>query len=216
MTPEAHKSDVLKSEDMRHETIKDIRARMGVYRPGDLRGDHSLNPDTGRPPPPYRAAAVLIPLLVREDGVHVVFTLRTAHLHAHAGQVSFPGGGADPEDDTPVATALREAQEEIGLAPEHVEILGVLDPYITRTGYQVQPVVGLIRGNPDWAPDDFEVAEIFDVPLDHLRCGENLAQRTVMYEGVPRHYYACTWERFEIWGATAGMLRNFIEVITHE
>lgn len=191
-----------------------IAQKLAAYRPLQVRGDHMLNPGFA-PKPPYRRAAVLIPLLQRENDLHVLFTLRTAHLHAHAGQVSFPGGGADKEDADEVATALREAHEEIGLAPENVNVIGILDNYITRTGYQVRPVVGLVTPPDKWVMDEFEVAEIFEVPLSHIVCDGNLCIHTVNDENLERRYYACHWQDHRIWGATAGMLQNFIEAISH-
>ncbi len=189
-----------------------IEEALKTYKPSRLLGDHTLNPDFA-PQPPFRNAAVLLPLLAREDGLSMLFTLRTAHLHAHAGQVSFPGGGAEPHDMDEVATALRESHEEIGLKPENVRVLGTLDHYITRSGYRVRPVVGLVQGAPEWTPDSFEVAEIFEVPLSHILCPGNLSAQEVTREGVSRRYYACNWQDYYIWGATAGMLRNFVEVV---
>ena len=164
----------------------------------------------------YQPAAVLIPVLKRGNGYTVLFTKRTAHLHAHGGQISFPGGRADAQDKDAVATALREAAEEIGLLPQHVTVLGTLDPYIIGTGFRVVPVVGLVETPPEWMPDKFEVEAIFEVPISYILSPGNLSRQTVMQEGTEQHYYAMTWNNFYIWGATAGMLRNFVEVITHE
>lgn len=193
-----------------------ITRALAAYKTGTLRGDHTLNADL-MPTPPFRAAAVLVPVLVRENGLSVLFTQRTAHLHAHAGQISFPGGGAEPQDADPVMTALREAHEEIGLLPDHVKVVGTLDPYVTRTGYRVTPVVGLIDDTqgqlPPWSPDDFEVAEIFDVPLGHILNTDVLKIEAITREGILRQTYVCQWQDFYIWGATAGMLYNFVEAI---
>ena len=120
-----------------------IAQSMANYRMGPVRGDHTLN-DVPLPKQPWRRAAVLLALLADGDDISVVFTLRTAHLHAHAGQVSFPGGGAEAHDADAIATALRESHEEIGLDPARVQVLGTLDSYITVSGYEVTPVVGLI------------------------------------------------------------------------
>ncbi len=193
---------------------EDIRKKLAACSAGE-RGDHSLNPDL-LPEPPYRSAAVLIPLLQRDGGFTVLFTERAAHLHTHAGQVSFPGGSADPTDADAVATALREGQEEIGLDPADVSVLGTLDQYITRTGYRVTPVVGLIVSPPLWTPDSFEVDRIFEVPLAHILKQGTLARQQMMWEGVSRHYHEMTWEGFRIWGATAGMLKNFVDVVSDE
>jgi 8-oxo-dGTP pyrophosphatase MutT (NUDIX family) len=196
-----------------------IEKKLSTYRcrsGQDGLGDHLLTPDWQSPPPPYRDAAVLITLLPRGDDLSVVFTQRTSHLSAHAGQVSFPGGGVEPQDFDAAATALREAEEEIGLPRGKVRVLGQLDDYITGTGFLVRPVVGFVPEVPVWQPDDFEVAEIFDVPLSYLSAPGHIFTRQREFRGVERHFYACDWEKFHIWGATAGMLKNFIDVITAE
>lgn len=188
-----------------------LREKLAAYRPQE-RGDYSLNPELFLPPP-YRAAAVLIPILKRDTGYTVLFTQRTAHLSAHAGQVSFPGGGADETDRDAAATALREAEEEIGLSPPSVEILGTLDHYITRSGYRVAPVVGLVAAPQALNPDSSEVEKIFEVPLGHIFSPGALARKKVTLENGERSFYALTWQEFYIWGATAGMLRNFVEAV---
>lgn len=190
-----------------------IEKTLGLYSPRETRGDHTLNPDL-ETKPPYRSASVLIPILARENGLSVLFTQRTSHLHTHPGQVSFPGGGAEKQDADEIATALRESHEEIGLEPSNVRILGMLDHYITRSGFRVRPVVGLVMSPQEWAPDSFEVASIFEVPLPYILSPGTLAEQQIDREGVTRRYYACTYEEYYIWGATAGMLRNFVEVIT--
>lgn len=195
-------------------SLDHIRKRLAAYQPCE-RGDHTLNPDL-LPAPPYRAASVLIPLLARDGGYSVLLTQRTAHLQVHPGQVSFPGGGADHGDAHAVATALREAEEEIGLAPENVSVLGTLDHYITRTGYRVTPVVGLVEPPPQWRPDSFEVEVIFEVPLAYVLTPGMLARRTLTHEGTERHFYGMTWQDFHVWGATAGMLKNFVDVISDD
>lgn len=193
-----------------------ITQRLSAYRcrsGSDCAGDHLLTPEWQTPPPPYRDAAVLIALLPRGDDLSVVFTQRTSHLTAHAGQVSFPGGGVEPQDFDAAATALREAEEEIGLPQSAVQVLGQLDDYITGTGFLVRPVVGFVPEIPVWKPDDFEVAEIFDVPLSYLSSPGRIFQSSREFRGIMRSFYACDWDKFHIWGATAGMLKNFIDVI---
>ncbi len=160
-------------------------------------------------PDQIRPAAVLVPVVSRESGLTVLFTRRTPHLHDHAGQISFPGGRAEAEDVSSAATALREAVEEIGLLPGQVEVLGELHPYITVTGYRVTPVVGLVTPPLDLTPDEFEVDEVFEVPLPFLLDRRNHQRNRVTHEGKLRHYYAIPYERHYIWGATAGMLMNF-------
>ncbi len=155
-----------------------------------------------------RPAAVLIPVVDRDDELTVLFTRRTAHLHDHAGQISFPGGRAEPDDASPGDTALRETAEEIGLAPERVDPLGCLTEYTTVTGYRVTPVVGLVAPPLELKLDEFEVAEVFEVPLSFLLDPTNHQRNLVVHEGKARYYYAMPYGRHYIWGATAGMLMN--------
>jgi 8-oxo-dGTP pyrophosphatase MutT (NUDIX family) len=161
---------------------------------------------------PPRPAAVLVPLVVRAHGATVLLTQRTAHLHDHAGQISFPGGRVEAGDPTPTATALRESFEEIGLAPDVVEVIGTLPPYVTATSYRVTPVVGLIEREFSLAIDEFEVAETFEVPLAFLMDPANHQRRRVELGALTRTFYAMPYtaaRRYFIWGATAAMLRNF-------
>jgi len=151
-------------------------------------------------------AAVLVPIVVRPSGMTILLTQRTAHLRDHAGQVSFPGGRSEPEDATPEATALREAQEEVGLDAAQVEVLGRLPEYLTSTGFRVMPVVGLVTPPLNLRLDDFEVAEVFEPPLDFLLDVANHQRHKVEYRGALREYWAMPWKDYYIWGATAGML----------
>ena len=148
-------------------------------------------------------------MVVRGNGLTVLFTRRTAHLNDHAGQISFPGGRTEPADASAAETALRETAEEIGLEASHVEVLGELPQYVTVTGYRVTPVVGLVVPPFELKPDGFEVAEVFEVPLEFLIDPENHQRNSIVYEGGARHYYAVPYENHYIWGATAGMLMNF-------
>lgn len=164
------------------------------------------------------AAAVLIPILSRPQGTSVLLTQRAAHLNAHAGQIAFPGGRVDAGDADAVATALREAQEEIALAPEHVEVLGLLPPYTTATAYVVTPVVALVDVGATWQPHPSEVAEVFEVPLPFLMDPANHVSQTLALDGQLRHWFAMPYhdgavERY-IWGATAGMLRNLYRCLS--
>ncbi|RFU46744.1 CoA pyrophosphatase [Paraburkholderia sp. DHOC27] len=163
-----------------------------------------------------RVAAVLVPLAVREDGITVLLTQRADHLNDHAGQVSFPGGRHEPFDANATATALREAQEEVGLDPARVEVLGALPDYLTGTGFRVTPVVALVHPPFTVKADSFEVAEIFEVPLSFLMDPAHHQIRVFRWEGGERRFFAMPYPRgdaeegdYFIWGATAGMLRNF-------
>ena len=154
-------------------------------------------------------ASVLVPLVVRSDDLTLLLTQRTAHLHDHAGQISFPGGRRDPEDADAIATALRETEEEIGLSRRHIEVIGALPDYFTGTGYQVTPVVGLVHPPFELSADEFEVAEIFEVPMSFLMNGANHQRRSAELPGRTglRSFYAMPFQHYFIWGATAAMLR---------
>lgn len=156
-------------------------------------------------------AAVLFPIVMRDEGFTVLLTQRTAHLKDHPGQISFPGGRVEDEDASAIHTALRETEEEIGLSREHIEILGFLPEYRTGTGFQVTPVVGLVSPPFDLAPDPFEVAEVFEVPLEFLLDPLNHKRHSLHHRGALRHYFAMPYGDYFIWGATAGMIRSLTE-----
>lgn len=158
-------------------------------------------------------AAVLVPIVLRERAPTILLTQRTAHLRDHAGQVSFPGGRSEPEDASPAATALREAREEVGLEPAQIEVLGMLDEYRTGTGFAISPVVGLVRPPLDLKLDDFEVADVFEPPLEFLLEASNFVRQQVEIGGVQREYWAVPWRDRYIWGATAGMLVSLREFL---
>ena len=160
---------------------------------------------------PLTPAAVLFPIVLRDNGQTVLLTQRTAHLKDHAGQISFPGGRVEEEDQSPVHTALRETEEEIGLAREHVEVLGFLPEYRTGTGFRVTPVVALVTPPFELALDPFEVAEAFEVPLAFLLDPANHKRHSLHYRGALRHFFAMPYGDYFIWGATAGMIRSLTE-----
>ncbi len=163
---------------------------------------------------PVRQAAVLVPLVRRPGGLTVLLTRRTDHLNDHAGQISFPGGRTDPQDADAVATALREAHEEVGLAADEIEVIGVLPTYTTVTAYEVTPVIGLLDPPRALALDAFEVAEVFEVPLAFLMDPANHRRHAFEFQGLARRFLAMPWgadasgEPYFVWGATAAMLRN--------
>ena len=166
------------------------------------------------PPEQLTAASVLVPIIPREAGLAVLFTQRTAHLKSHSGQVAFPGGRAERHDAGPEATALRETQEEIGLDPRHVEILGRLPEYCTRTGFCVTPVVGLVMPPFRLAPDANEVETVFEVPLSFLMDAANHRQDSRFWQGEQRWFYTMDYAGHRIWGATAGMVVNLYRYLT--
>lgn len=160
------------------------------------------------------AASVLVPIVNRPSGLTVLLTQRTAHLADHAGQVSFPGGRAEPRDTDPIDTALREAEEEIGLDRRHVEIIGMLPDYWTITGYRVTPVVGWVEPPFSLHLDTFEVADAFEVPLEFLMDPARHERHSYEYNGGRRHYFAMPYEGRHIWGATAAMIVNLHRILS--
>lgn len=177
-----------------------------------VRGDHDLNPGTG-PKAELRPAAVLVAIVDHADEPTVLFTRRTDHLEHHPGQISFPGGHQEPPDESPEEAALREAEEEIGLPPGQVELLGRLDTYVTRTGFKVTPVVALVTPPVDLSPDPHEVAEVFEVPLAFLLDAANHRKCSRRFEGRERFFWAMPYGEYFIWGATAGMVRNLYDCL---
>jgi 8-oxo-dGTP pyrophosphatase MutT (NUDIX family) len=177
------------------------------------RGDHDLNPEFYEPERRSTQAAVLVPLVGRAEGPTVLLTRRTDHLRDHAGQVSFPGGRIELEDAHPEAAALRETEEEIGLHPRHIELIGRLDTYLTRTGFEVVPVVGLVTPPFDLTLDSFEVAEAFEVPLGFFLDERNRKLHSRVWQGRERYFYVYPYRDHFIWGATAGMLSNLAEIL---
>ncbi len=174
-------------------------------------GDHHLNPDLAPTAGTrFREAAVLIPVLDRAEPA-VLFTERTAHLPTHAGQIAFPGGKIDPGDGDAIAAALREAEEEIGLARSFVEPVGYLAPYLTGTGYRITPVLARVRPGFALAPNADEVAAVFEVPLAFLMTAANYQRRSRVWNGIERHFYEIGFGDRYIWGATAGIARSLYQ-----
>ena len=172
--------------------------------------DAALRPDLiedfmiGRP---LRRAAVLVPIVAREVPT-LLLTQRTEHLPSHAGQVAFPGGKLEPGDADPVAAALREAQEEIGLSSSFIQPIGFLDALRTHTGFHVDPVVAIVQPGFALALDESEVADVFEVPLGFLMHAANHQLKSLVREGRQRRFYAMPYRDRYIWGATAAMIKN--------
>ena len=193
-----------------------IAARLRqTFDPDARNGDHVVAglPHNSRGPHDLRPAAVLVPLVPRGPTLTVLLTQRTEHLVHHPGQISFPGGRAEKHDAGPTATALREAEEEIGLAPAQVEILGYLNRYETITGFAVTPVVGFVRPPLALRPDPSEVAAAFEVPLGFILDPRNHRRDSRLVKGERREYYVLPYQNYYIWGATAAMLVDFSHVL---
>jgi len=162
-----------------------------------------------------RPAAVLIPVIRRGADLSVLLTVRSANLRSHSGQIAFPGGAKDASDITAVDNALREAEEEIGLDPHQVEVLGYLDDYPTMSRFLVTPVVGLIDGGPQLNADAREVAELFEVPFAHIARRENFARKFLNHDGLEVPFFELHWQHYRVWGATAGMLWDLAGRLRH-
>jgi 8-oxo-dGTP pyrophosphatase MutT (NUDIX family) len=178
------------------------------------KGDHSIDP--GPPMMDFdspREAAVLIPILDQRGHATVLLTRRTDHLPTHAGQIAFPGGKIDPGDATPAEAAMREAKEEVGLDRCWINPIGYLDPYLSRTGYLITPVVSIVRRGFELSPNEGEVAEIFEVPLGFLMNADNHRQDHAVFRGARRTFYAMPYGERYIWGATAGILHQLYETV---
>lgn len=173
----------------------------------ELIGGDVLEGEEPDGPGPITPAAVLVAVVDRPEPT-VLLTLRPNTMRKHPGQVSFPGGRIDPEDDGPIEAALREAQEEIGLPPAAVEVIGLADRYRTVTGFEVTPVVGLVPPDLPLKPNPEEVADLFEAPLRHLLDPAHQLMRSAVWRGRERHYYEIDYDGRRIWGATAAMIVN--------
>ncbi|MEM1038877.1 MAG: CoA pyrophosphatase [Pseudomonadota bacterium] len=189
-----------------------------------ISGDHRLNPDYDpvERQTPFKPAAILIAVLDRDDGASVLLTQRAQHLNSHKGQIAFPGGKIDG-DETPIQAALREAHEEIGLMPNDVTVLGAMGTYYSGSGYAITPVIAHVRGKPQFAINEDEVAELFEVPLRFLMDRENLTTESLEFKGNERFFYVMNYARSQnaahspaqterrIWGVTAGIINTVQE-----
>lgn len=190
---------------MQPHTIDWLRQRLNARRTPapSLYCDDEILPGEAQ----QRPASVLVPIIAHENPT-VLFTVRASHLRSGSGQISFPGGGAEPNDPTPEHTALRETFEEVGLPGERVEILGRLAHYVTRNGYRITPVIGVVKPPLTLAPNHNEVAEVFEVPLGFLFDPRNHLRHAHQSNGRLRHYYAVQYEDYYIRGVTAGLVVN--------
>ncbi|HEY5475923.1 MAG TPA: CoA pyrophosphatase [Tepidiformaceae bacterium] len=182
-----------------------IKAALSTYQPRAIEIE-----------PGAEAAAVLVLLYEHQGRQHVIFQKRTDQVRDHKGQISFPGGAVDPEDVDLVSTALRETHEEIGVHPDHIEVLGQLDDMVTISNFRVTPFVGWLDRYPyEWRFSDEEVAYLLEVPLDHLRNPASLVPDRRMINGKERTFQSYQWGDDLIWGATARMLSNFLDVVAN-
>ena len=200
-------------------TLEELRRRFaGPPAPATIYGDEGVRLEAQT----LKPASVLVPIVDRSQespaGPTMLFTRRAAHLKDHSGQVSFPGGRVAPGDPSPEATALREAREEIGLDPGRVELLGRMPEYLTRTGFRITPVVGVLTPPFELQRDANEVDEIFEVPLAFLLDPANHQRQSREWQGELRWFYAMDYGPHTIWGATAGMVVNlyrFLAQVSH-
>jgi 8-oxo-dGTP pyrophosphatase MutT (NUDIX family) len=195
-------------------TAEAVRARVATQSGWvpEFSGDGGLFSD--REP---AGAAVLIPLVQRAEGLTLLLTRRADHLRHHAGQISFPGGRVEPGDDSPIATALRETEEEIGLSREYIDVIGQFPVYATVTAFQVTPVIALVEPGFTLKLDGVEVAEAFEVPLAFLMNPAHHRHHVFEFAGVQRRFLSMPWQgperEYFIWGATAAMLRNLYRLL---
>ena len=189
-------------ERLQPQALRDRFAQRAPFEP-----EHAGDSHTAFERPPA-AASVLVPLVVRPDGLKVLLTRRAEHLRDHAGQISFPGGRVESHDVDAAATALRETEEEVGLPRSRIGVIGQLPIYTTVTHFVVTPVVALIEPPFELRLDSFEVAEAFEVPLEFLMTPANHQRHLLAFEGGQRQFLSMPWGDYFIWGATAAMLRN--------
>lgn len=197
-------------------SVLDIQSALAQHSVSEGDGDHAVGKSGfrfDRPDPP-KPAGVLVPLIERARGeVQVILTQRSAELRQHAGQVSFPGGRHDAGDPDLVFTALREAEEEIGLPKTDVTVLGSLNNYRTGTGFHITPIVGHVPAHFKAVPEPGEVADVFEVPLEFLMDEANYELRSAVWKGKARDFYAMDYDNRFIWGATAGILVGMARVV---
>jgi 8-oxo-dGTP pyrophosphatase MutT (NUDIX family) len=185
------------ADTLRH-ALEQGRRRSPIILPGDVLDEGGTDP---------MPAAVLVAVVDRREPT-VILTERPKTMRRHPGQISFPGGRIDPDDDGPIAAALREAEEEIGLPRDRVEVIGTADRYRTITGFEIIPVVGVVPPDLPLSPHPGEVADMFEAPLHFLLDPRRQIVRTVAWQGRNRTYYEIEWEGRRIWGATAAMIVN--------
>ncbi|MBV7257079.1 CoA pyrophosphatase [Pacificimonas sp. WHA3] len=189
----------------------EIRKRLAGYRPGSLDANLTAD-DYGQQLEGLKPASVLIPIIAHDDEPTLLMTVRNARMKRHAGQVAFPGGRTDP-GETAVEAALREAEEEVALSRDAVEVIGELDEYATGTGYRITPIVGIISPGQRLLANEAEVSDIFELPLNRALDGQFHIADEAEWGGVMRQYYRVDWGPQNVWGATAGIIVNFARIL---
>jgi len=197
-------------------TAEDFRTRVGRETgpfSSDEFGDHRLNPDMRHMiiKPNLRDAAVLVPVVDHKEGASVILTQRTTTLRSHSGQIAFPGGRIDPEDASPEAAAIREADEEIGLKPDHIDVIGRLPDYVSGSGYRIAPVLSVVRPGFSLDLNPQEVDAAFEVPLSFLMDPANHRRQSRVWNDRERFFYEMPFGDRYIWGVTAGIIRTLYE-----
>lgn len=201
-------------EIVRRVRQRSVRLASGLpVDPLPLGSDLSLS-GIASEPQSWRPASVLVPLVDRATEITVLLTQRTDDMPSHAGQIAFPGGRRQAGDADAVATALRETEEEVGLSRQFVDVIGAIDSYRTGTGYEITPIVGIVSPGFTIHADPREVADVFEVPLEHFLDEVNHKIGSRIYQGRERRYYAMPYGERYIWGATAGMLKNLHFILT--
>lgn len=186
--------------------------RRAMSRAGGASSDFDLNPNVQLPPGrKLRPAGVLVPIDLTGPEPQLILTKRSSRLKHHPGQIAFPGGKQDEGDADCTAAALREAQEEIGLPPSHVDVIGTLPTHETVSSFVVEPTVGIIRKPFAEVPEPGEVEEVFRVPLTHILTPSNYSIQSRRWRGQTRHYFTVPFGPYYIWGATARMLRGLAD-----
>jgi 8-oxo-dGTP pyrophosphatase MutT (NUDIX family) len=193
-------------DDLAHRLAARLDALDGPPQPA-ARSDFDLNPQFHPGARTLKPAAVLAPIVRRPQGWTMLLTQRTADMPTHAGQIAFPGGRIQPEDAGPVAAALRETEEEVGIAASFITPIGAIPPYETVTGFSVTPIIGFVEPGFELKPDPREVADVFEAPLSFLLDPANHERHSREWQGGTRAYYVMPWQNRFIWGATAGMIK---------
>ena len=193
------------------ELIKSKLLPLDINDESHYASDYDLNPDVELPNKKPKKAAVLIPIVKRNDEIMVILTRRSLELKVHSGQIAFPGGRFDEGDENLVQTALREAHEEIGLAPDMVKPIARAENYLSATNYLITPIIGLVNENAKFNANKDEVDEIFEIPFEFLFNKHNHELRSYFFGGKDRQFYAITYHKYFIWGVSAGLIAAITE-----